>query len=562
MMLFYFSGKDSIHYPLTDPISGARRKEESFLKKRADKHTTIRTKITLLAFAIFFVSLVIVGLVIETTVLAPFETSMSENAMDIALSVASIPAIQENVGKTGGHRIIDPIADGIRKKTGAEYVVVFDNESIRYSHPVKERIGRKFVGGDEGDVLKGKAYISKAVGTLGPSMRAFVPVFRDGVQVGAVSVGVLLDDIRALRRELSQRLIFALFLGLFVGLIGAQILAWNIKKANRGLEPYEIVRILKEREGVLDSIPEGVLAVDERGNISLINNTARKLLGIEGKEVLGKPAEEHIPNTRLPEVVRTGEAELDQEQILMNSRILTNRIPLVEKGRTIGALASFRDMSVVQNMAEELTGVKKYLEALRVRNHEFLNKLQTISGLIQLGDYSRAVEYISGVVDAHQTVMTLVTKRFRNPSVGGLLLGKMGRCRELGIDLNVDPDSYLAETGSVSANALVVIIGNLLENAVESVLKVPRDRRTIDFSLFDESDRIILSVRDTGQGIPAAMVDRIFEKGFTTKSGEKRGYGLFSVKSLVESYGGEINVVSEEGQFTEMVVNLPNGGME
>jgi sensor histidine kinase regulating citrate/malate metabolism len=57
-------------------------------------------------------------------------------------------------------------------------------------------------------------------------------------------------------------------------------------------------------------------------------------------------------------------------------------------------------------------------------------------------------------------------------------------------------------------------------------------------------------------------VDRIFEKGFTTKSGEKRGYGLFSVKSLVESYGGEINVVSEEGQFTEMVVNLPNGGME
>ena len=527
---------------------------------KPDRHTSIKTKITLLAFAIFFVSLFIVGLVVETTVVAPFEHRMSENAMDIALSVASIPAIQKNVGKAGGEEIIDPIADGIRKKTGAEYVVVFDNNSIRYSHPVKDRIGRKFVGGDEKEVLEGKQYISKAVGTLGPSMRAFVPLFYEGEQVGAVSVGVLLDDIRALRRELTQRLIFALFLGLIVGLLGAQLLAWNIKKANRGLEPYEIVRILKEREVILDSIPEGILAVDEGGNISLINNTARKLLGIEGKEVLGRSAEKHIPNTRLPEVIRTGEAEYDQEQILLNSRILTNRIPLVEKGRKIGAIASFRDMSVVQDLAEELTGVKKYLEALRVRNHEFLNKLQTISGLIQLGEYHRVVEYISGVVEAQQTVLSLVTHRFRNPAVGGLLLGKMGRCRELGIDLCVDPDSYLAEHGSVSGNALVVIIGNLLENAMESVLEVSRERRKIDLSLFDESGRILISVRDTGKGIPSASIDRIFEKGFTTKTEGKRGYGLFSVKSLVDSYHGEINVVSDEDHFTEFVVNLPNGG--
>lgn len=530
------------------------------MDKKLDKHTSIKTKITLLAFVLFFVSLLIVGLVVETTVVAPFEHRMSENAMDIALSVASIPAIQKNVGKNGGEIVIDPIADGIRVKTGAEYVVVFDNDSIRYSHPVKERIGKKFVGGDEKDVLEGKQYISRAVGTLGPSMRAFVPVFNEGKQVGAVSAGVLLDDVRALRWELTQRLIFALFLGLIVGLLGAQLLAWNIKKANRGLEPYEIVRILKEREAILDSIPEGILAVDDRGNISLINNTARKLLGIEEKEVLGKRAEDHIPNTRLPEVVRNGEAEYDQEQILLHSRILTNRIPLVEKGHTIGAIASFRDMSVVQDLAEELTGVKKYLEALRVRNHEFLNKLQTISGLIQLGDNQRAVEYISGVVDAQQTVMSLVTHRFRNPAVGGLLLGKMGRCRELGIELNVDPDSYLAENGSVSGNALVVIIGNLLENAMESVLEVSREKRIIDLSLFDESGRILISVRDTGKGIPGSMLEKIFDKGFTSKSEGKRGYGLFSVKSLVDSYHGEINVVSEEGSFTEFVVNLPNGG--
>jgi len=528
------------------------------LRNKPGRHISIRTKITIFAFAIFLISLFIVGLVIESTVLDPFERKIGEDAMDIALSVASIPSIQENVGKPGGSAVIDPVADGIRKKIGVEYVVVMDMHSVRYSHPVKERIGLKFVGGDEGAALDGKAYISKAVGTLGPSMRAFVPIFRGNRQVGAVSVGILLNDIRAIRHNLTQRLMFALFLGLASGLVGAQFLAWNIKKGNRGLEPHEIVRILKEREVIMDSIPEGILAVDDMGNISMINDAAKKLLGVEDGDVLGKPAEEHIPNTRLPQVVKTGEAELDREQILMDRHVLTNRIPLEEKGRVIGAIASFKDMSVVQSMAEELTGVRKYLEALRVRNHEFLNKLQTISGLIQLGEYKRAVEFISGVVDVQQNLVSLVTRRFRNPSVGGLLLGKTGRCKELGINFEIDPDSYLAQEGAVSGSALIVIVGNLLENAMESVLQVERQRRNIYFSLFDESDRIILSVRDTGVGIPREAMGRIFEKGFTTKEGDKRGYGLFNVRSLIESYGGEINLVSEEGLFTEFVVNLPN----
>src|SRR6056297_62346 len=535
-------------------------REDLNLEKKPSRQTSIKTKITLLAFGIFFVSLMVVGLFVEGTVVAPFEHNLSDNAMDIALSVASIPDIQKNVGIDGGERIIDPIADGIRKKTGAEFVVVIDNTSKRYSHPVKERIGKKFVGGDEKNVFSGKSYISKAVGTLGPSMRAFVPVFHEGKQVGAVSVGVLLDDVRALRWQLTRRLIFALAIGLLVGLIGAQLLAWNIKKANRGLEPYEIVRILKEREAILDSIPEGILAIDGKGNISLINNTARKLLSVDEKDVLGKPAEEHIPNTRLPEVIRTGNAEYDQEQFLLNNRILTNRIPLIERGNTIGAIASFKDMSTVQNMAEELTGVKRYLEALRVRNHEFLNKLQTISGMIQLGEYKRTIEYISGIVDEHQTAVSLITNRFRNPSLGGLLLGKMGRCRELGIELELDPDSYFGEKAMISSNALVVIIGNLLENAMESVLEVSKERRKIDFSIFDESERIIISVRDTGKGIDPSNIDNIFQKGFTTKTDGKRGYGLFSVKSLVESYNGEKNVVSEKDKYTEFVVNLPNKG--
>ena len=125
-----------------------------------------------------------------------YEAQIGESAMSIARSVALIPEVYENLGLPGGASVIQPIADGIRSKNKSEFVVVIDMNGIRYSHKVPERIGKKVVGGDEGPVLKGRSYLSRAVGTLGPSLRAFTPVYRDGHQVGSVLVGILLDQVR------------------------------------------------------------------------------------------------------------------------------------------------------------------------------------------------------------------------------------------------------------------------------------------------------------------------------------------------------------------------------
>lgn len=146
---------------------------------------SLETRIVLLAVGLFCAGLSVVGIVTQATVLSPYIEQLGDKAMSIARTVASIPDIVENVGKPGAESIIQPLADGIRKKTDVEFVVVMDSRSVRYSHPVPERIGKTFVGGDEGPALQGKEYISNSIGTLGPSMRAFVPIIRKVVLAGS-----------------------------------------------------------------------------------------------------------------------------------------------------------------------------------------------------------------------------------------------------------------------------------------------------------------------------------------------------------------------------------------
>ncbi|MCF7936192.1 MAG: sensor histidine kinase [Synergistales bacterium] len=501
----------------------------------------LKAKIVLFTLAVFLVSLVVVGIVAESVLVEPHIERLGEEALNLARSVASIPVVRRNVGRPGAEAVIQPVADGIRKRTGVRFVVVIDRQSVRYSHPVSERIGRTFVGGDEGPALEGKEYVSRSVGTLGPSMRAFVPILREGKVVGAVSVGILMDSIVAMRRSLNRNLLVALALGLGVSACGAAFLADNIKRDTRGLEPYQIALLLSEREAVLNSVRDGIITVDEQSRITHLNSKAKEMLELDDAAI-GQPVERFLPSTKLPEVVATGEQQLDREQRIGALHILTNRFPLKGDGRVVGAIASFRDMTEVQSLAEELTGVRRFVEALRVQNHEFLNKLHAISGMLQLGERERAVEYISGAIETQQSQMTFITRRIKNPGVGGLLLGKSGRCKELGVDFHIAPDSWLAERSEIDTNALVVVLGNLLENAMSAVLESGRPERTVECGIFDESGKIILYVRDNGVGIPEGCIPRIFEKGFTTHG--SGGYGLYHVKALVETYRGEISCSS------------------
>src|SRR5690554_93889 len=221
------------------------------------------TKMALLSFTLVFLA-VTIGAVVEVHRMSLLmEKEMGARTMAIARTLAQMEVIQENVGQPGGEKVIQPIAERTRLGTGVEYVVVVDMQGIRYSHPVEDRIGEKFSGQDLGPALANNELISPAEGVMGPSVRAFTPIKVDegSRQVGVVVVGVLTPTLLTLLKSLSVEIYLTLSLALIFGLLGSLYLARNIKRAMLGLEPEEIVRLLREREAIFEALGEGLIAI-------------------------------------------------------------------------------------------------------------------------------------------------------------------------------------------------------------------------------------------------------------------------------------------------------------
>jgi sensor histidine kinase regulating citrate/malate metabolism len=440
------------------------------------------------------------------------------------------------------------VAEEIRRITQTSFVVVFNMDTIRYSHPFPDRLGKPFVGGDEKRALAGETYVSQAKGTLGISQRAFAPIFDSGRrQLGVVSVGLLLTEVRQRQQQAVFTLYVMAFVGILMGLAGAVILSRNIKKAIFGLEPYQIGALLEERNVIFSSIKEGVIAIDRKERIIFINESARLLLSLPDL-VEGSRVADIIPQTRLPDVVRTGEAVYDEEWISNGTILLVNRIPLRTRGEVIGAVATFRDMSEIRKLAEELIQVRQYTDALRREHHEHLNRLHVIAGLLQLKRYREAVRYIVSTVSRKQAMADFLRRRVRTPAVSGLLLSKLEQAQKAGIGMVIAPDSDLPVLAPYAAGAIITLLGNLIENAIESLMAAATPDGRIEVSLRAEGDRVDLQVRDNGRGFPPDLRERIFEKGFTTKKTPKNmGIGLYLVQSTVGQFRGTCEVTLEGG---------------
>ena len=455
---------------------------------------------------------------------------------------------------------LQPLTELWMAQSGVDFIVVFNMDGIRYAHPNPQLIGQYFTGGDEGPALQGQEYVSEAIGISGPSLRAFVPIYDDNhKQVGVVAVGMWMVNLSSEVRDVLVDAAVVSLLGLVVGVLGAGLVAYNIKASIFGLEPAQIRAILEQRMAILQNIREGVIAVDGESNVSIINKEAERLVGI-GQEAVGQPVTGVLPNTRLPDVIATGRRDYDQEQELMGRVILTNRVPIVVEGKVVGAVATFRDMSEIRDLAAELTGVKQLADTLRAQAHEFMNRLHTVSGLIQLGRHKDALEYISTVTHNHEEIVGFVTKRIHDPALAGLMLGKISVAHERGISLTLDPDSYVpvrdARLGRVD---LVTVVGNLTENAFEAVSTLSEERRNVWVSLYCSESEMLIEVEDTGVGVEEAGRPLLFQRGYTTKAGSK-GIGLSLVMAEVRRANGSIQVESELGGGARFTVHLPRAG--
>ncbi|WP_066064359.1 DcuS/MalK family sensor histidine kinase [Neobacillus soli] len=523
-----------------------------------------RFRFKLSTVIIFFVclvvlaSLLITDLFINKNVSESIQKNHQEKAQIVARTVAKSTIVIDILENSQNTKAIQDYTKDIQAATNVLFVVVMDMNGIRKSHPNPKEIGKHFVGGDELPALMGKEYVSISHGTLGESVRAFTPIYNTAKeQIGVAAVGISLKDVKISLGRSQQRILIVTVLGLLIGVIGAIFLARYIKRILLGLEPFAIAKILVERSAMLQSVHEGIIAVDRGSTITLVNKSALLIFQKAGlsQNPVGMKIDDYMPSARLDKVMQTGNPELDVEQKINGVSILFNRVPVVVNGQVVGAISTFRDKTEVNQLAEQLTGVRTYADALRAQSHEFMNRLHVILGMVQMKFYDELSDFIHTLVDFRNQEYGNITQYFKDPVVGGFIMGKLSYAREENVEFTINCATVIPEPANQKTTyELMTILGNLIDNAIEAM--ADSLEKTLELNITYADQWLTIEVLDSGPGISNELQKRIFEKGCSTK-GENRGYGLYLTANAIHNLGGEITIDSKLLLGTEFHIRIP-----
>ncbi|MEW1629196.1 sensor histidine kinase [Streptomyces sp. NPDC089173] len=492
--------------------------------------------------------------------LAPLSAQLDDEAMRRALAIAQSTAAQPGIAedlRTTEPSAFGPVqsaAEEIRRATGAEYVVVLDRRGVRWSHPEADRIG-EVVSTDPGDALRGREVMEIDSGTLGRSARGKVPLFGGSGSsevVGAVSVGIEYDSVRARLLGAIPGLLAYAGTALAVGALAAYLISRRLQRQTHDLAFSDISALLTEREAMLHSIREGVVALDGTGRVRLLNDEAQRLLGL-GPEVAGRPLEEVLDGGRTADVLAGRVVGEDLLAVQGGRVLLANRMETDDGG----AVVTLRDRTELEHLGRELDSTTGLIDALRAQDHEHANRLHTLLGLLELEMHEDAMEFVTEVVGVHRATAEQVTEKVRDPLLAALLVGKTTVAAERGVSLRLAPGTLLPDR-VVDPRGLVTVVGNLVDNATDAAAG-SKDAR-IEVGLRAEGRTVVLRVSDSGPGIAPERYGSIFTEGWSTKdlpAHGKRGLGLPLVRRLAERQGGSVTVAGADGGGAVFTVVLP-----
>lgn len=482
---------------------------------------------------------------IDTTILSMAEILALDNRVE--------EMIKENYLSSESKKQLEQI---IKEVAVIDLIVIANSEGIRLYHPEDSKIGGSFTGGDEKEILQGaKPYITNRKGTRAYQRRAFSSIKdENGEIIGFVMVSAYTAKIQDLRNEIVKEFVIIFALAISVGILVAYLLARSIKISLLGHEPSQFVKMYLQREELLDTLEEGIIATDQSGKCIFVNKAMKQMVTNLDVEISDASVEKFAMQYHIP-AMDSLETVYNQELTIHNITFLIDSIPIIEQGRLIGTISLIRDKTEVTKLAEQLTGVKHIVDALRANTHEHVNKLHVILGMLQLGEYQMAIDYIATSQAEENQGYHSISKQIENLTIAALLLGKQNRAKELNIRMTLQKGSYLeAHNDYLSTNDLVTILGNLIENAFDAV-KDKEDARDVNVFIQRNDGGLIITVDDTGIGMSKDISQKIFIKNFSTK-GNKRGIGLSLIGDIVARCDGAVEVDSEEGIGSSITISF------
>ncbi len=486
------------------------------------------------------------------------EQRTGRQALAIAQAVASEPSVVSamEVGEFSP-QLIERL-DKLQTDADLSFIVIGDTNRIRIYHPDRTRIGLQMQGGDSLRALQGESYISKAVGSLGPSIRGKVPIYSANNEViGLVSVGVLQESVElAAGRE--KILIFATgFFILLLAVFAAQWIAMRVRRKLFGLQPDEIGRLYAEQEAMLNTVRTGILALDIDGTVRKINQRGREIL-------CSSPNQEftHLKDL-LPQhaeflLTDTSRLIIGFELFANNQWIVLSRLPLQVQGQTDGILISMRPADEIEHLSQQLAKVQAFAELLRVQTHDYSNKLNTLGALIQMEKYDKALELIGNESRGFQDKIHALLQNIEPPVLAALVFGKYLKARELNINLDINPESELSNIDDKhKLERLVSMLGNLIDNAIEAVQRSENPEGTVRLSLEEVGSNLVFEVEDSGDGIKNDQIEKIFVPTFSSKSGAQHGVGMYLVKTYLNACNGNLEIADSDLGGARFTLYIP-----
>jgi two-component system CitB family sensor kinase len=512
----------------------------------------LSTQVVIMMVAILVVTMAAGFAVVQWNLRQQVDQYWEQRALAVAETMTVQPAVIGAVtsGHPGGQ--IQQLAQAVKGQTGALFVVITDKHGIRYSHPTPALIGKPVYTDPEPAGSQtwrtGRSWTGLQHGTLGLVAGGKEPIYDHGRLSGEVSVGFRVELVASQVARALPGLAAYLLGVLALGVFAALGLSRRLKRQTFGLELREIAALLQEREAMLHGIREGVLGYDKNERIVLANDLARDLLDLP-EEFVGRPLRQVLPPGRLADVV-TGEIEGSDLLVLHGDRVLVaNRMPIChERRRRLGWVVTFQDRTESEALKRQLDDAIGLTETLRAQSHEFANRLHTLVGLVELGRYDEAIQFVTEVSAARADLTERLQASIHDAKVVALILGKVSLADERDVRLRLMDDSHVDSPVS-DVSQVLTVVGNLIDNAIDAAAQAP-EPRWVELTIVAVEHDLLVRVRDSGPGVPHDMREAIFMYGVTTKSsaaGARRGIGLALVRKVVEARGGMISVGHDGG---------------
>ena len=339
----------------------------------------------------------------------------------------------------------------------------------------------------------------------------------------------------------------------------------EIKTAFEGLN-----RQRAELESIIDSLKEGLIVINKRGEIVYCNESLKSIIGresiAEGElywEALGQPQfMELVEKARSGRINPLEEVEIDGKAFLCSATGVKSEDEIVLVLHDITSMKELerikRDLvsSVSHELRTPLTSIKgfaetleeevdeknrHYVEIIRRNTDRLINIVRDLLLLSQMEEAGAEIEVeqvdLKGL--AEQTVR---------------IFDGQAKEKGLGLKIEIEPDLPAIPADPFKIEQILI---NLLDNAIKYT-----DRGEVRLFLHREDRSVVIEVHDTGIGIPKSKVSRIFERFYVVDKSRSRqtggtGLGLSIVKHIVLLHGGEITVRSDPGQGSAFLVRLP-----